>query len=257
MDIATVFIAILFLCLLAGILSGVPVMLVLLGVPLIISFVGSLLGALDLGYLANPENVKKALESVMKYNHVESMKNHYTVTRGYSIGDDAGLIVATWPHNDSPKIPFPYSSEVWTGLEYVAAAGMIYEGMEKDGNQIVTDTRNRFDGSRRNPFNEMEYGNHYVRAMASWATLLAESGFHFSAIDQSMEIIGKDGTWFWSNGYAWGNCTIGPDGENTHVVLEVLHGQVTLRQFTLSGIGVKKFKKPQILGTDEVLEFQF
>ena len=58
MDITTVFIVILFLCLLAGILSGVPVMLVLLGVPLIIAFLGSLLGAFDLGYLqAFPQRV--------------------------------------------------------------------------------------------------------------------------------------------------------------------------------------------------------
>ncbi|ASJ75427.1 TRAP transporter large permease [Granulosicoccus antarcticus] len=58
MDISTVFIIILFLGLLAGILSGVPVMLVLLGVPLIIGFLGSLLGAFDLSYLqAFPQRV--------------------------------------------------------------------------------------------------------------------------------------------------------------------------------------------------------
>ncbi len=58
MEITTGFIVILFLGLLAGILSGVPVMLVLLGVPLIIAFVGSLLGAFDLGYLqAFPQRV--------------------------------------------------------------------------------------------------------------------------------------------------------------------------------------------------------
>ena len=211
---------------------------------------------LNLGDLADPGNVKKALESIWKYNHLESLEDHLTTTRGYALADEAGVIVATWPHGDSPDIPFPYSSEVWTGLEYTAASGMMYMGMRDEALQIVTDARNRFEGSRRNPFNEMEYGNHYARALASWATVLAESGFHFSAVDQSMEFAGKEGTWFWSNGYAWGNCTISQDSINTRVELEVLHGEVSLKQFTLKGVGVKKFKKLQTIGVDKVLEFQ-
>ena len=185
-----------------------------------------------------------------------SLEDHVTTTRGYALADEAGVIVATWPNNDMEKIPFPYSSEVWTGLEYTATSGMMYVGMHDEAVQIVTDARNRFEGTRRNPFNEMEYGNHDVRAMASWATVLAESGFHFSAVDHSMEFAGKEGTWFWSNGYAWGNCTIGLDNENTHIVLEVLQGEVNLNQFTIKGVGVKKFKKLQTIGVDKVLEFQ-
>jgi len=86
--------------------------------------------------------------------------------------------------------------------------------------------------------------------------VLAESGFHFSAVDQSMEFAGKEGTWFWSNGYSWGTCTISNEEGKTRVKLEVLHGEVSLKQFTLNGVGIKKFKKLQTTRQSEVLEFQ-
>jgi tripartite ATP-independent transporter DctM subunit len=58
MSLESWFLLVLFLALLSGILSGVPVMLVLLGVPLIVAAFGSLVGAFDLGYLqAFPQRV--------------------------------------------------------------------------------------------------------------------------------------------------------------------------------------------------------
>lgn len=58
MDASNLFLIILFCSLLAGILSGVPVMLVLLGVPLLVAFAGSLVGTFDLGFLqAFPQRV--------------------------------------------------------------------------------------------------------------------------------------------------------------------------------------------------------
>ena len=74
--------------------------------------------------------------------------------------------MATYPRGRRPKSPFPYANEVWTGFEYTAAAGMMYEGMTKEGVTVYQAARSRFDGRRRNPFDEAECGHHYARAMA-------------------------------------------------------------------------------------------
>ena len=43
--------------------------------------------------------------------------------------------------------------------------------------QVVRDIRDRYDGKKRNPFDETECGHHYVRAMAAWSVLKAFETF--------------------------------------------------------------------------------
>ena len=58
---------------------------------------------------------------------------------------------------------------------------MIMNGMVDEGLEIVGEIRKRYDGSRRNPFNEMECGSNYARSMASYSLLGALCG---QVIDQ-------------------------------------------------------------------------
>ena len=55
-----------------------------------------------------------------------------------------------------------------------------------EGLSIVKGTRDRYDGARRNPWNEVECGSHYARALASWSVLTALSGYHYSAPERHM-----------------------------------------------------------------------
>ena len=103
------------------------------------------------------------------------------VQRTYALNGEAGLLLCTWPRGGRPAFPFPYSDEVWTGIEYQVAAHLIYAGLLDEGLAIVRGLRDRHDGERRNPWNEFECGNHYARAMASWSLLLALSGYRYSA----------------------------------------------------------------------------
>src|SRR5205085_9055861 len=132
--------------------------------------------------------------------------------RTYVLGDEAGLLVASYPRDDRPKSPFPYCNEVWTGIEYTAAAGMIYEGLREQGLKIIAAARDRYDGRKRNPFDEPECGHHYARAMASWAAIIALTGFHYDAIEQTMHFAAakQNAKWFWSTGDAWGVVTQQP-----------------------------------------------
>jgi hypothetical protein len=133
------------------------------------------------GYVLPEEHVKSAIHAVYRHNFKESFEDHANPQRIYALGDEAGLLLCSWPRGNRPLLPFVYSDEVWTGIEYQVAAHLIYEGYVDEGVRIVRAVRNRYDGQRRNPWNEVECGNHYARALASWSLLLALSGFHYSA----------------------------------------------------------------------------
>ncbi len=207
-----------------------------------------------LGYLAKAENVKTTLQSIMKYNHRESLVDHFNNMRSYALGDESALLMASWPKG-RPKVPFPYFSEVMTGFEYTAAVGMLYEGLEEEGLKVIANIRNRYDGAKRSPFDEAECGHHYARAMASWASVLALTGFQYSAIEQSMAFAPKQGDHFWSNGYAWGTVHISKEGDSYNVNLEVLHGKLELKSFELKSVGIHTFEGGQQIIENKAHQF--
>jgi uncharacterized protein (DUF608 family) len=184
-----------------------------------------------LGYLSDSNNIKKAMASIWKYNHVNNIGERFNNMRSYALGDESGVVVTVYPDpSKRPKIPLSYAFEVWTGMEYTVATGMIYQGMDKEGLQVIKDVRNRYDGYKRNPFNEEECGNHYARAMASWSAIPAISRFNYSGVDKTFSITSKPGNYFWSNGYSWGNVNV----NSNNVTIAVHHGRLVVRMIRLS-----------------------
>jgi hypothetical protein len=140
-----------------------------------------------------------------------------------------------WPAGvRKPLIPVPYAEECMHGFEYQAAAHMIQSGLEQEGLDIVRGVRGRYNGENRNPWNEMECGSNYARSMASWALLLAYSGFSY---DMTRLEIGfkplRDGSYFWSLDKAWGSF----EQKGKTAALRVLYGTQTLRRLRLEGSG--------------------
>ena len=117
---------------------------------------------------------------------------------------------------------------------------MIYEGMNKEANDVITDVRNRYDGYKRNPFNEEECGNHYARAMASWSAIVALSGFNYSGVTKTFSITAKPGNYFWSNGRAWGNAAV----SDNKLIIAVHHGKLDVQTLKLNDGRMLKLKKP-------------
>lgn len=105
------------------------------------------------------------------------MGDYANACRIYAVNDERGLLICTWPKGPGPKVPVPYADECMNGYEYQAACHMIYEGLLDEGLEVVEAVRHRYDGERRNPWNEFECGSNYARSMASYALLLALSGF--------------------------------------------------------------------------------
>jgi non-lysosomal glucosylceramidase len=197
-----------------------------------------------LGYLAKKENISTTLRTIMKNNYVERFDNKFNNMRSYVLNKESGLIMASWPKGRL-KVPFPYFAESMTGFEYTAAIGMIYEGQTEAGLKCIKSIRERFDGEKRNPFDEPECGHHYARAMASWSAILALSGFHYNAAEKVITFTSVPGTYFWSNGYAWGTCEI----KGRNVNLKVLYGELNISKITLENVGTIKLKD-KILNAD-------
>jgi uncharacterized protein (DUF608 family) len=162
----------------------------------------------DIGKLLPPEHIRKALQSIFQYNFRSSFADFTNTQRLYALNDERGLLLCSWPHGGRPALPFVYSDEVWTGIEYQVAAHLFYEGLVKEGVTIVDAVRDRYDGVRRNPWDEIECGHHYARAMSSWSLLTSLSGFAWSAPEKKLRfqprVHTEDFRCLFVTGTAWG-----------------------------------------------------
>jgi uncharacterized protein (DUF608 family) len=195
-----------------------------------------------LGDLFDPAQVGQANAAIYKYNYIARMGDVYNPCRIYCLNDEGGLVICAWPEGaQKPVIPAPYSQETMNGFEYAAAIHMIMTGMVQEGITCIEAVRRRYDGERRNPWNEFECGSNYARSMASYALLNAFSGFEF---DMTQGMIGFNplpsghrgwtdtaGSFrcFWSLDSGWGEFVLTPD----RAELIVHYGTLTLRTLRL------------------------
>ncbi len=135
----------------------------------------------------NTKRVRKHLKAVFKHNFRKDLREHVNPQRaGFALGEDAGLLLCTWPKGSEPSFPFPYSNEVWWGIEYQVATHLILEGHVAEGEAIVKAARARVDGLARSPWCEYECGNHYARSLSSYALLQAYSGLRYSKVERTL-----------------------------------------------------------------------
>jgi uncharacterized protein (DUF608 family) len=148
---------------------------------------------LGLGHLLPAEHVRTTLRSIVTYNLRHGFRDFQHGYRVFADADDSGLLICTWPHGGRPDVPIRYADEVWTGVEYQVAAHCCYEGLVEEGLAIVSAVRGRYDGSRRNPYNEIECGDHYARAMSGWTLLEAYTGTSYDALDRHLVVGARAG----------------------------------------------------------------
>ena len=181
------------------------------------------------------EHVRKTLQAIFQHNFKTDLSQHANAQRpGYAMGHEPGLLLCSWPRGDKPTLPFVYSDEVWTGIEYQVASHLIAEGFVKEGLTIVKALRSRYDGRSRNPWNEYECGNYYARAMASFALLGALSGFRYSAVQKTLwfgpRVGGRPFKTFFSTASGYG--TIALDERSLRV--QLLEGVLPLEKLVLT-----------------------
>jgi hypothetical protein len=183
----------------------------------------------------NRDYIRKTLQSIYLHNFRRDLSSHANPQRpGYAIGHEAGLLLCSWPKGGKPTVPFIYSDEVWTGIEYQVASHLILEGFVREGLDIVKAARRRYDGHVRNPYNEYECGSYYARAMASYALLASLSGFRYSAVTQTLSFGPKLNpqpfTIFFSAASGFGTITL----DKNSITVSVIEGKLEVKQLVLT-----------------------
>jgi len=142
-----------------------------------------------LGEIVDVKKVESNLKAIYKYNLKRDLSEHSNPQRpSYAVGKEGGLLLCTWPRGGKLALPFVYSDEVWTGIEYQVASHLMLEGMVEEGLDIVRTCRDRYDGIVRNPFNEYECGHWYARAMSSYALIHGLTGIRYDAVGKALYI---------------------------------------------------------------------
>ncbi|MDA2929534.1 non-lysosomal glucosylceramidase [Acidobacteria bacterium AH-259-O06] len=183
------------------------------------------------------ENIRSALSALFKYNYRDNFYDFINVYRAYSVGGDRGLLIATWPKGGRPERPLLYADETMSGYEYQVAANLLYEGYLLEGLTVIKSIRDRHDGKKRNPYDEFEWGHHYVRTMSSYSTLLALSGFRYSGVDKSIaldpQIFSDDFRVFFSVDGAWGTVSQTQVAGSLVAKVELAVGRLSLSKLVL------------------------
>jgi hypothetical protein len=178
------------------------------------------------------------LKAVHQHNFKTNLHEHSNPQRPtFAIGNEAGLLLCSWPKGGMLSLPFVYSNEVWTGIEYQVASHLMLMGEVQKGLDIVRACRDRYDGEVRNPFNEYECGHWYARAMASYGMLEGLTGVRYDAVSKELHIDSKVGdfTSFLSTASGFGTVTL-KAGVPT---LTVAYGTIPVNKVIVSG-AIKK-----------------
>lgn len=188
---------------------------------------------LGLGDIYDKEQRATALSSMMKYNFKPTMRDHVNNWRVFALDGEGGTVMCCYPKGiNKPVIPVQYADECMTGFEYAFAGLLISEGKISDGLRVVRAVRDRYDGKKRNPYNEIECGSNYARSMASFALLPIFCGFSFDLPKKKIgfqPVERGDMTCFWSVGTGWGNYI----KRKNEVTIEISDGFLRLSSVTL------------------------
>ena len=197
----------------------------------------------DLGPLLDPTHIRKTLEAIQKYNYRKNLFEHDSVQRIYALNDEPAILICDYGKGGRPTIPFPYYAEAWTGIEYLVAAQFIFAGMLQDGLRTIENVRFRFDGERRNPWDEPECGHHYARAMSSWSTLIAFSGFHYNGAEKMLSLKPRaEGLLVrsvWSTNSGWGTFSSTRSSGGEQLEISVTEGSLPLESIRLRQSGAR------------------
>jgi len=136
-----------------------------------------------LGYVYPEDKVRSALKAIWVYDwapDVGPQNAAHPPQRWFARPGEAGLFTCTWPKGKhlGPESVL-YRDEVWTGIEYQVAGNMVWDGMVTEALAICRAIHERYHPSKHNPWNEIECGDHYARAMASHGVFLALCGFEY------------------------------------------------------------------------------
>jgi hypothetical protein len=190
-----------------------------------------------LNEIVDQQKVKSHLLAVHQYNLKTNLMDHANPQRPtYACGNEGGLLLCTWPKGGELSLPFVYSNEVWTGIEYQVASHLMFKGEVEKGLEIVRECRKRYDGTVRNPFDEYECGHWYAEpCQVMDVARVNRSSIRCGGQNDVYRFKIGDFTSFISTATGFGTITY----KGGKPSLNVVYGHIDVNKFIVSGKIVK------------------
>jgi uncharacterized protein (DUF608 family) len=217
---------------------------------------------------------RSALQSIYKYNYQKDIGAYLKTAkikpvRFYALPGEAGTVMCSFPRegedkapgkiqNDWEKLVVGYFSECMTGFTYQAASHMIAEGMVDQGMELIRAIHDRYNPLKRNPYNEVEYGNHYTRAMSSYGAFVATSGFRYHgpkgeiAFDPKVNPASFKSAFITAEG--WGSYQQTITATEQKCQLSLVYGQLVLSSLQIELPNNKKARQVKVFVNDQQVD---
>lgn len=212
-----------------------------------------------LGRIQDQKKTLSALNALWKYNYTPDVGPYIEVNKGgrpYALPGEGGMVMNTNPKNeprpygDNVSWQLGYFHECMSGFEYQVAAHMIAEGLTDKGLVLVRSIHDRYNGAKRNPYNEIECSDHYARAMASYGAFITACGFEYHGPKGYMKFAPK---WDQANFKApftaaegWGTYTQQQTGEKMSCSIQPKYGKLQLKTFGVEAPKGKNYKSVNV-----------
>ncbi len=199
-----------------------------------------------------------ALKSLWRYNFTPDVgpyREEHKPGRWYAMPGEAGLLMCSFPRTDwdfakasgnGNKTFAGYFNECMNGFEYQVGGHMIWEGMVMEGLAVTRAVHDRYHASRRNPWNEVECGDHYARSMASYGVYLAACGFEYDGpkahIGFAPKLTPENFRCAFTSAEGWGSFSQRAEGGSQLAEIVVRWGRLKLKTIALEDASANSAK---------------
>jgi len=110
---------------------------------------------------------------------------------------------------------------------------MVAEGMVQEALAICDGIQKRYHPARHNPYNEVECGDHYARAFASWGVYTNLAGYEYHGpkahLGFAPKITPEDFRAAFTAAEGWGSFSQRRKGKTQHEIIDLKWGSLTLK----------------------------
>lgn len=197
------------------------------------------------------KETRSALKSLWRYNFSPDVGPYRDVNkpgRWYAMAGEAGLLMCSFPRANWNYLQAKgqgkgawaamYFNECMNGFEHQVAGHMIWEGLVQEGLAVERAVHDRYHASKRNPWNEIECGDHYARSMASYGVFLAACGYEYHGpkghLGFAPRVTPENFKAPFTVAEGWGTFSQTADGGKRQAAVHLRFGKLRLRSLALA-----------------------